>query len=257
MPSPFPGMDPYIESSGEWGDFHTSLLGVLRAELNARLPSRYRAKIDVFVFVQAPRPQHRRRRLEPDVFIRERPDRKIPPASTAVLEAPMVVTLPRTPRRQKSVVIYDRRGNSVVTVVEVLSPINKDAGEGREAYLLKRGEYLANKVNLVELDFLRGGARLPLGNPLPEIADYYALVCRAWQFPQADLWNLSLRDPLPQLPIPLAKEVADTLLPLRVCVDRVYDEGSYDEELPYDEPLSPRPRKSDSAWIRQVLADRE
>jgi hypothetical protein len=26
MPSPFPGMDPYLESQGNWQDFHTSIL---------------------------------------------------------------------------------------------------------------------------------------------------------------------------------------------------------------------------------------
>ena len=38
MPSPFPGMDPYIETSGLWGDFHGSLLAAVRADLNSHLP---------------------------------------------------------------------------------------------------------------------------------------------------------------------------------------------------------------------------
>jgi hypothetical protein len=37
MPSPFPGMDPSIESSGLWGGFHSSMLTEMRAELNRRL----------------------------------------------------------------------------------------------------------------------------------------------------------------------------------------------------------------------------
>lgn len=38
MPSPFPGMDPYIEACGLWGDFHDRLIGELERALAAALP---------------------------------------------------------------------------------------------------------------------------------------------------------------------------------------------------------------------------
>jgi hypothetical protein len=120
--------------------------------------------------------------------------------------------------------------NRVVTVVEILSPANKE-GESRETYLRKRNEYLANGISLVELDLLRGGRRLPLSRPAPERADYYVLVCRSWEYPRANIWPFSLRDPLPNVPIPLAKEVPDGILPPGECIDRVYDGGSYDSQL--------------------------
>jgi hypothetical protein len=80
------------------------------------------------------------------------------------------------------------------------------------------------------------------------------MVCRAWEYPRAGFWAFTLRDPLPELPIPLAPDVAEVLLPLRRCVDRVYDEGRYGDRLPYDGPLTPRMRRQDAAWVRQVLA---
>lgn len=253
MPSPFPGMDPFIEAGGEWGDFHSNLLSAIRGSLNARLPPRFRAKTDVYVWIHEPS-LRRRRRVEPDVFIKERPEQAKPSASTSALAAPATIVLPLVERaRRKSIQVVDRRLHRVVTVIEALSPANKEAGDDRDAYLVKRNEYLANRLNLVEIDLLRGGPRLPLGHPAPEIDDYYVMVCRSWQYPKADIWTFSIRNSLPQVPIPLGPKMPEPLLPLRECVDRVYDEGSYQMELDYHLPLTPRLNKADIAWVRDLL----
>ena len=39
MPSPFPGMDPYLEAPSIWPDFHDALAAEIRGELNRTLPS--------------------------------------------------------------------------------------------------------------------------------------------------------------------------------------------------------------------------
>jgi uncharacterized protein DUF4058 len=254
MPSPFPGMDPYIEAAGRWGDFHGSMAAAMRAELNARLPRRYAAEIELYVWIEEP-PGHRRRQIEPDLYLAEQPD-AIEAAPGAVVAAPAIVTLPRVrAKKRKRVQIVDRDANRVVTAIELLSPSNK-GGEDRDAYLAKRGEYLASQISLVEIDLLRRGRRLPLGSPAPAVGDYYVLVCRAWEYPRAGFWTFGLRDDLPEVPVPLAAETGDVLLPLRPCVDRAYDEGRYFERLPYDRPLSPRPRSPDAVWIRDRLAAR-
>ena len=49
MPSPFPGMDPYIES-WIWGSFHTNVIVAIRDQLNPRLPKRYIASTEIFVW---------------------------------------------------------------------------------------------------------------------------------------------------------------------------------------------------------------
>jgi hypothetical protein len=46
-----------------------------------------------------------------------------------------------------------------VTVIEVLSPVTKLTGHGRETYLLKRTEILRMRTSLVEVDLLRAGCR--------------------------------------------------------------------------------------------------
>ena len=41
MPSPFPGVDPYIESPALWSDFHNNLASEIQAQLNRRIQPRY------------------------------------------------------------------------------------------------------------------------------------------------------------------------------------------------------------------------
>jgi hypothetical protein len=45
MPSPFPGIDPYVEAQGRWTDFHPALIGYNRDALNESLPGDYLAQI--------------------------------------------------------------------------------------------------------------------------------------------------------------------------------------------------------------------
>jgi hypothetical protein len=187
----------------------------------------------------------------PDVSLVDQPDyREAPIAATA----PATVVLPAVRRRgNRFVQILDSVDRRVVTAIEVLSPANKEAGPDREAYLAKRKEYFAAGVSLVELDLLRGGGRLPLGNPPRRAFDYYVLVCRAWELPQAGFWPLGVRDPVPDVPIPIEPHVRPVLLPLRACMDQVYDGGRYAIQLPYHQPPTPRLRRADAAWARQVL----
>ena len=46
MPSPFPGMDPYLESQGYWQDFHTSFLTYLPPSPYRGLARHYGAFIE-------------------------------------------------------------------------------------------------------------------------------------------------------------------------------------------------------------------
>jgi hypothetical protein len=111
-------------------------------------------------------------------------------------------------------------------------------------------------VNLVEIDLLRAGIRLPLSEPPPVIADYYALVCRAWELPRAAFWTFTVRDTIPEIPVPLDPDAKEVTLTLRPCLDRAYDEGRYAARLRYDRLPSPRLHKPDADWARNLLAAR-
>jgi hypothetical protein len=143
-----------------------------------------------------------------------------------------------------------------VTVVELLSPSNKKRGDDRTRYLEKRNEYLANNLSFVEIDLLRGGKRPPLGQEHAASSEFYVMVCRPWEFPRAGFWTFGLRDPLPEIPVPVTQELGDTPLNLRSCVDLAYDGGRYSSGLPYDEPLKLRAPGHDRDWIRALLSNR-
>ena len=46
MQSPFPGMDPFIEASDLWGDFHANLIADLTRSLSKIVPKRYVVRIN-------------------------------------------------------------------------------------------------------------------------------------------------------------------------------------------------------------------
>src|SRR4051812_17684036 len=64
MPSPFPGMDPYLEDPAVFPDFHDSLIVALKAAINAVLPEPYFATIASRIWVEAGE-----RRVQPDVNV--------------------------------------------------------------------------------------------------------------------------------------------------------------------------------------------
>jgi len=41
MPSPFPGMDPYLETPDLWADVHHGLIGQIQAALTPRIKPHY------------------------------------------------------------------------------------------------------------------------------------------------------------------------------------------------------------------------
>ena len=53
MPSPFPGMDPFLEFQ-EWEDFHYSFNAAIRDALSSRLAPRYLVRAERRVYVEFP-----------------------------------------------------------------------------------------------------------------------------------------------------------------------------------------------------------
>lgn len=220
MPSPFPGMDPYLEGEGYFWGFRLTLLVAIVSDLTKKLPAGYYADIDLVKW----------------------PDRG-PPLEDEFKEACRKLTR----RPHKFIKIAELETDRVVTVLEVLSPSNK-AGEDRDQYLLKRAEVFAAKVNLVELDLLRDGERMPFGKPKPPAADYYALVCRGGQHPKASVWAWTVRDPLPVLPVPLKPADGDIALDVRPSLDRAYEDAGYRTRIRYDQPPESPLRVADAKW---------
>ena len=257
MPSPFPGMDPYLESPTYWGGFHTRFIVALSDAISGQLPPGYYADVGQHVWLEDEPGDDRHPFATPDTYVAADDSsggtavatRKKKKQAAPALE----VSLPKLKKRpHKYVKIVDQPGNRVITVIELLSPANK-TGEDRNAYLQKRTEFFAAKVNLVELDLLRDGQRMPFGKPKPPPADYFAMVCRGERHPKASVWAWTVRDPLPELPIPLKPADDDLELDLRACFDRTYDGAGYRTRLRYDRPPDSPLRVADAEWMTEKV----
>jgi hypothetical protein len=175
-------------------------------------------------------------------------------AAATLAPVPGVVPMPEE-RRETYLVIRERESRQVVTVIETLSPANKrSGGDGRREYLRKREEVLSSDTHLVELDLLRGGQRLPMLKPLPT-GDYYAIVSRGYRRPRAEVYARTLRDPLPVIPVPLAKGEPDVPLDLKSVFDTVYDRARYGLSLDYTQALVPPLSEEDRKWVGERLAN--
>ena len=245
MPSPFPGMNPYLEAPDLWSGFHHDLASVIRRQIAPRLWSRYYTDIEIKMHHTE---ADEVRIIAPDVSVvrtRRRAHSELMPASpvATTLElppAPFQYAIPvDPPEKSYSVNIYDAENNVLVTAIEILSPANKRAGhDAYFQYRRKRQRLLLSEAHLIEIDLLRGGERLPFDRPLPN-APYVVSLSRANKRPKADLWLLPLQDPIPLLPVPLLHPDPDVPLDLSAAVMEIYELGAYDLRIDYTIPPPP------------------
>src|SRR5438046_2027263 len=93
MPSPFPGMNPYLEQADVWTDFHQRYVVALSDALRAQLDPRYIVKIEEQLYVHEP-PAPKRFLGRADVSAAAATKKKrSKPAAAAVLEPPAEVEL--------------------------------------------------------------------------------------------------------------------------------------------------------------------
>jgi hypothetical protein len=251
MPSPFPGMNPYLEQEDAWHDFHERFMPLAAELLNAQVGPDYIVKIDEHLFIHELPQQPRSFVGRGDVTVSEtRPGDRTGTAA-ATVEAPAEVGLPQVDVEGQSFLeIRDRRNRQLIAVLELLSPSNKNPGPDREQYLHKRNRLLRSSAHLVELDLLRGGPRLPLEGLPP--CDYYALVSRAERRPRAGVWPVRLRERLPVVPVPLRAGDADLRLDLQEVLHRIHDAAGYAKFI-YDSEPAPPLAADEQAWARQFL----
>jgi hypothetical protein len=252
MPSPFPGMNPYLEQEDVWPDFHEHFLPHVAERLVPQVRPGYIVKIDEHVYIHELPAEERRFLGRGDVSVTDSGIPTDPRPATGALQAPASARLPAgiDVERHAFVEIRDRGSREVVTVVELLSPSNKRRGADREQYLAKRWHPVSSPVHLVEIDLLRGGPRLPLEG-LPE-CEYYALVSRAEDRPRADLWPIRLRERLPIIPIPLRAPHPDARLDLQEILHHLYDAVGYEDHI-YTGTPHPSLQPADAAWARQFI----
>jgi hypothetical protein len=245
VPSPFPGMNPYLEGSGDWEDFHGGFLHRLRAQLTLKVIPRYRVRVDKQVYLREMPDLPWRLVGKPDLAVTG--GHGAATVAVAVMDSPVKVQLQLAAVEEVSLrrlEILDTDSEEVVTVLELLSPANKSKGSDRVQYLRKRERLIESGVNFVELDLLRGGPRT---SPDIPACDYCALVARIAEVPTAGVWPWRLADPMPPIPVPLRPGEPEPTLDLKAALDAVYDEAGYDYTVYRREP-DPALTAEQAAW---------
>ena len=257
MPSPFPGMDPYLEHPALWHQIYTVLIGQLQLHLAPLVAPRYRVVVERRMYLTLMEPGE----LVgvPDLgVVLTRPEEPRALATTVATQVlPLIAELPQPEeRRQRYLEIREVDTDRLITVVEILSPDNKRSGEGREQYERKRLEVLSTLTHLVEIDLLRAGEPMPmriLGDGHPG-SSYRIVISRAEGRPRAQVYLFGIRDPIPTFPLPLRQGDEEPLVDLGQLIHEIYDRARYDLAVDYTQPPPPPPLSDEDAeWLDEHL----
>ena len=145
MPSPFPGMNPYLENPDLWSEVHHRLITAIADAIESNLTFRYRVAIEKRTYLNEG--EESVSVTIPDVSVYSQSSTPVQTSSTATLPAgaesvAVIIPLPEE-MREGYLEIREVETGDVITVIEVLSPTNKRAGRGRKAYNTKRLEVLS------------------------------------------------------------------------------------------------------------------
>ncbi len=250
MASPFPGMNPYLEQSDCWQDFHNSFLTHAREHISSQLGPNYLVKVEMRLILHEIPDDERCFFGIADVGVASAFGTGSAAGCVALMDSPVALALPEfEEEKQTYLEIRDRRNRRVITVIELVSPSNKK-GEDRSVYVAKRLQIMRSQTHFVEIDLCRGGQR----PSLPELpsCDYYALVSQHTDRRRIGFWPIGLRDPLPVLPIPLDGDVPPARLDLKAVLDQTYDAARYGNYI-YQETPEPPLSAADEAWAKALI----
>ncbi|RUT07067.1 hypothetical protein DSM106972_023280 [Dulcicalothrix desertica PCC 7102] len=256
MLSPFPGMNPYLEDPDLWAEVHHWLITLIANNLVPQLRPKYRVAIEKRVY------QTVGEEIVlvgiPDVSVgRSKTDSNDKTASTVAVASPeakpVTVTIPMPEEEREGYLeVREVETGAVVTTIEILSPKNKCAGDGRKAYETKRQKVLSSETHLVEIDLLRGGKPMPIVGRFIN-SSYRILVSRSNYRPKAELYPFELTEPIPSFPLPLRQGDTEPLLSLQTLIQEVYDRAGLDMAIDYTRKPIPELSEADETWADNLL----
>jgi hypothetical protein len=254
MPSPFPGMDPYLEP--HWLDVHTSLVSGARDALNRQLPADLIASAEERIAVEG---DSEDRLLAPDVRIFE-PPIELPlfideSVEDTAISLPYRLLAQVEPITERFIKIIDAGTERLVAVIEFVSPTNK-RGEGLHAFRSKRAGLVASGVNFIEIDLVRAGDWKALLRPhgTTKRASLYRATVRVPADPGAVyLQPIHLQDKLPEIHVPLRRDDPKLTLALQPLLDLAYENGRYARRINYHNDPVPPLDANDAAWTDHLL----
>lgn len=252
-------MDPYLEGY-LWVDVHHALANKIRQQLAPKIQPSYTVRLEVYL-VQDTAPESEIGIRYPDVEVLRQKStlpsstRSMPIENGNLLITPAPLTLPlirAVEVRISTVEIRDTASNTLVTSIEILSPVNKRE-PGIVPYRQKRQRLYNANVNLIEIDLLRRGTR-PFAHPRLPAVPYLVTLTRA-QAQEVEIWPIALQDMLPIIPVPLRPPDVDVPLDLAAAVRDIYDEAFYNLSIDYRQsPPKPAFTEDDLAWMDALLA---
>lgn len=253
MPSPFPGMDPYLEDPAIWSGVHAALLAAIFERLGPAVRPKYAVRYEERVYVTSEEdPGYRV--IVPDLrVIESRPSAALPTGTHAIaITEPLRVELAEDEIHERSLIVLDLRDRAIVTAIELLSPTNKVLNSfGRESFLKKRREVLAGGANWLEIDLLRDGVRTAFLPRVPQ-TEYQAYLSRAGKRREGFVWPMRLQERLPVLAVPLRGTDPDVPLDLQAALNAVIERGSYDLETNYQADPIPPLTPAQAAWVAEI-----
>lgn len=223
MPSPFPGMDPYLEHETLWPAFQHHLVSCLYQMLLPGLVDRYRARVSQRHYVT---------------------------------EQALFTSVIRDEHHEEYIEIRQRTDGRLVTLLDTVSPANRTTATGRQKYLDKRREARSQNASLVEIDLvLQGTPMLDYSREgLPDW-DFAVTVTRSTQPERYEIYTATLQKKLPKFRLPLAPDDRDTVLDLQLAFTRAFDQGSFTDKIDYQRDPATTLEDEDREWLRQWIKE--
>jgi Protein of unknown function (DUF4058) len=251
---PFPGMDPWLEHPSLWGDVHFRLIAALATYLSPLVAPHYYVAVGTHTYITTqPSPAIH----YADVGIVETRDAGIlQPASKgsmAPLAEPVIVEVPLAETVEEAYLeIREPVSGDLITALEVLSPLNKQPGPGREKYLRKRLEIFSTYTHLVEIDLLRAWPPMPFAGTA-QASHYRILIRRGEEGSRARLYPFNLQAAIPLFPLPLQAGDAEPIIDLGALLQQLYLEARYRLRLDYSQSPTPALDEANAKWAAQIL----
>ena len=260
MPSPFPGMDPYLEHPFIWSGLHNRLIVAIADEISAQVSQRYYVDIEQRVYVgELDDPRSSRR---PDVSVVSSSTNgglqgiDAMPQPEGLGTQVITVELPVPDEiREAYLEVRDAHSGNLVTALEILSPTNKRAGRGRELYESKRRRILETSTNLIEIDLLRAGEPMRFFYASGNVSSDYRILVRRGGRSTATLYAFGVMHPIPSFELPLQLEDFEPVIDIGKLLESIYQRARYHMRVNYSDDPVPPLSEADAAWADELLRE--
>lgn len=251
MKSPFPGMNPYLEGH-LWPDVHNRLANMTSELIAPQITPKYVTRLNLYAVIDI-NPEDDLGIFYPDVEVSKRKVQE-PEATYADTLTPVTTSVSTSPEFEVKipvVEIRERNGDQLITVIEILSPVNKRP-PSLKPYRKKRRQLHQSGIHLLEIDLLRRGSRALLSEHLPQ--SHYMVTLTRGNKNKTDIWAFGIKDQLPVVPVPIKTPDKDVVLNLQKAMATIFERALYQLSLNYEkEPPPPEFSKEEEQWIQEQI----